>query len=247
MHHEEISTVEPTLIIGSTLSLREQCPDFVQHTFSDQPLLSSSFKALVMCSHRFFALPLLLLAACGGEPNGSMIAGRFSASLSGAVAATYEGAGEFHTGTPGPGMQQFQITSSGTQSFAGQEFTLTRWDGGRLRPGRHDITLVDLSEYMRGSTRQPRGITFQYFRVVDGRQELYVADSGSLEITSSSDDKVAGRFTISAFRYCLRETAGLKDLDACDIAAPAAAGAPRVTVTGSFAATPFDTESVIAM
>lgn len=189
--------------------------------------------------HAHLVLPLLLLAACD-EPSSSLRAGRFSASLTGAVNTTYEGGGDFHTGTPGPGMQQFQLISNGTQSFAGQKFALTRWDGGRLRTGHHDITLVDLSAYLRGSSQQPRGITFQYFRVVNGIEEQYVAESGSVEITASSSDELEGRFTITAFRYCQLELQGLREVGPCDISAAPTESTPRVTVTGAFAATPFE-------
>lgn len=191
------------------------------------------------------ALPFLL-AACESDPNSSLRAGRFSASVSGAVTAAYEGGGEFHTGTPGPGMQQFQIISNGRQGFEGQQFALTRWDGGRLRTGRHEIGLVDLSEYMRGSTRQPQGITFQYFRVENGIQQQYVADSGEVEITSSSDERVAGRFTITALRYCVRDRATMRETGSCDISAVNAATSPKITVTGTFVATLFEPGPVIA-
>ena len=198
--------------------------------------------------HRFralLALPLLL-AACDADPNSSLRAGRFSASVSGAVTATYEGGGEFHTGTPGPGLKQFQITSDGKQGFEGQEFALTRWDGGRLGTGHHPIGLVDLSAYLRASTRQPRGITFQYFRVEGGVEEQYVADSGEVEITSSSDERVAGRFTITALRYCQREVATMRELNSCDISSVSAATSPRISVTGTFVATLFEPGPVIA-
>ena len=195
-----------------------------------------------LCS--LIALPLLL-AACEADPNSSLRAGRFSASVSGAVTTAYEGGGEFHTGTPGPGMQQFQIVSDGRQGFEGQQFALTRWDGGRLRTGRHEIGLVDLSEYMRGSTRQPRGITFQYFRVEGGTKEQYVADSGEVEITSSSDERVAGRFTITALRYCRRDVATMRETGSCDISA-VNASSPRISVTGTFVATLFEPGPVIA-
>lgn len=195
--------------------------------------------------HVRYVLPLILLAACN-EPSSSLREGRFSASLIGAVNTTYEGGGEFHTGTPGPGMQQFQITSDGTQAFAGQRFALTRWDGGRLRTGRHEITLVDLSAYMRGTSQQPSGITFQYFRVENGVEEQYVAESGNVEITASSSDGVEGQFTITAVRYCQLELQGLRQLDACDISAAPTASTPRVTVTGAFVATPFDSDIGIA-
>jgi hypothetical protein len=195
--------------------------------------------------HTLLALPALLLAACG-DPGSSAGAGRFSASLSGAVTARYEGSGEFHTGTPGPGMQQFQITSLGGEAFAGQHFALTRWDGGRLRTGRHDIGLVDLTAYSRTGA-QPRGISFQYFRTTGSVEELYVAESGAVEITSSSGDRVAGTFTVTAFRYCIRDRE-LRDIGPCDyeMSRPTP-DAPRITVTGTFVATPFEPGEVIAL
>jgi hypothetical protein len=189
----------------------------------------------------------LLASACGSDPIGGARASYFAASLSGAVEAEYQGRGEFHTGTPGPSQKQFQITSTGVGTMSDQSFALTRWDGGRLAKGTYPLRLVGLSGYGRGGT-QPQGITFQYFRngpVV----EQFVAESGQLEITESSRKRMEGRFTFTGFRYCLREAVRsnppVPPVGPCTPATPSLPDAPRITVSGSFMATPLETGSVM--
>jgi hypothetical protein len=189
----------------------------------------------------------LLASACGSDPTGDARASYFAANLSGAVEAEYEGTGEFHTGTPGANQKQFQITSTGTGAMSDQSFALTRWDGGRLAKGTYPLRLVDLSGYERGGT-QPQGITFQYFR--NGPMvEQFVAESGHLEITESSRKHVEGRFTFTGFRYCLREAVRsnppVPPVGPCTPAIPSLADAPRITVSGSFVAVPFEPGIVI--
>lgn len=182
---------------------------------------------------------ILSLSACVESPAGSLRPSFFSAAVRGAVETIYEGTGEFHTGTPGPGQSQFQITSTGTGEMSNHSFALTRWDGGRLGTGRYPLALVAIN---RDDRRQPKGITFQYFVRSAGRIEQYVADSGEVEITHSSSDRVEGKFSLHGIRYCAREiirsNPPVPPEGPCELPATAIAGAPEITITGSFAAVP---------
>ena len=185
------------------------------------------------------AIVALPLAACE-EPAGGP--SYLRASLSGAVVAEYQGTAEWHVGTPGPGQQQFQITSLGLGGSAGgAEFALTRWDGGRLREGRHAVSLVDLGD----GRHQPKGITIQYFRRVDGRMEQFVADSGYVQVTRSTRNEVSGTFTITGFRYCVVAERTLEQAQECHRPWQTVQGTPRITVTGSFTATELDDTGAI--
>jgi hypothetical protein len=107
------------------------------------------------------ALLALPLAACE-EPDGGP--SYLRASLSGAVVEEYHGNAEWHVGTPAPGQQLFQIVSLGLATDSkNDQFALTRWDGGRLREGRHPVSLVDMGDGA-DYNFQPKGITIQYFR-----------------------------------------------------------------------------------
>lgn len=173
---------------------------------------------------------LLPLAACE-DPGGDT--SYLRASLSGAVVEEYRGNAEWHVGTPGPGEQQFQITSLGLHSGSASEFALTRWDGGRMGEGRYPIGLVDLGEYQAGG-RRPKGITLQYFRRVGGRMEQFVADSGFVEVTHSTSERVQGTFSMTGFLYCVIDERIPEGDDDCHPMWIRRAGAPRIRVTGTF-------------
>lgn len=188
---------------------------------------------LVAC----LALLALPLAACE-EPDGGP--SYLRASLSGAVVEEYSGNAEWHVGTPGPGQQQFQIVSVGLGMDSNDDqFALTRWDGGRLREGRHPVSLVDLGDGQ-DYRFQPKGITIQYFRRVDGRMEQFVADSGFVEITRSTSNEVSGTFTITAFRYCMMDERTRNEASECSRRWQDVKGTPRITVTGTFMSTEFN-------
>jgi hypothetical protein len=183
------------------------------------------------------ALLALPLAACE-EPGGSP--SYLRASLSGAVVEEYNGNAEWHVGTPGPGQQQFQIVSLGLGTDSNDDqFALTRWDGGRLREGRHPVTLVDLGDGQ-DYRYQPKGITIQYFRRVGGRMEQFVADSGFVEVTRSNSREVSGTFTITGFRYCVMQERTLDQAPDCYRPWQTVQGSPRITVTGTFVSTEFE-------
>jgi hypothetical protein len=191
------------------------------------------------------------LASCGYDPLGAPPAPYFLASLDGAFDEVYSGSGEFHTGTPGPGRQQFQIISRGNGESVDQSFALTRWDGGRLSKGTYSLDLVDLSNYQIGvpGEGQPTGITMQYFRTGDVEEELFVAETGELRITRSSPSGIEGHFSFEGFRYCVRSASEpweFVDETLCAWPPNANADAPRIHVSGSFVAVPFDAVAVPA-
>ncbi len=190
------------------------------------------------------ALLALPLAACE-EPGGG--SSYLRASLSGAVVEEYNGTAEWHVGTPGPDQELFQIVSLGMgMDSDDDQFALTRWDGGRLREGRHPVSLVDLGDG-EDFRFQPKGISIQYFRRVDGRMEQFVADSGFVEITRSTRNEVSGTFTITGFRYCVMDERTWDDAPECARPWQTVQGTPRITVTGRFVSTEYDPGPVIAM
>ncbi|HEV2150500.1 MAG TPA: hypothetical protein VGR37_24080 [Longimicrobiaceae bacterium] len=184
---------------------------------------------------------VLSLAACELNPIGDVQPSYMLATVDGALEKQYEGTGEFHTGTPGPGRKQFQVTSQGQGASANQSFTLTRWDGGRLGRGTHPITLVDDA----GFRGQMRGITVQFATREGNQEQRFVAESGELEITSSSETLVEGRFRFTGFRYCAREVVRsnppVPPVGPCTplLAAPVP-DAPKITVSGSFVTKPLE-------
>jgi hypothetical protein len=198
-------------------------------------------------SHIIRLAAVLLLVGCESNPTGDVRPSYFVATLDGALERHYEGTGEFHTGTPGPGRKQFQITSRGQGASASQSFTLTRWDGGRPGRGTYPLTLVDASGDVRGASagEQPRGMTVQFSTREGNQEERFVAESGELEITSSSEALVEGRFRFVGFRYCAREVVRsnppIPPVGPCTpLLSSPIPDAPKITVSGSFVATPLE-------
>jgi hypothetical protein len=183
------------------------------------------------------------LAACSLSPVGAGAPAFLRAAVSGELTESYEGSATFHTGTPGPGRQQFQISSyAGTRS--GPSFAITRWDGGRLPVGTYPLSLVDLEQYVNEGTGAPRGITLQYFHTGPQYEAQYVAYDGVLEITHSSRNRVAGRFTVSAERYCLRERVRsipyVTPIGPCTPQSRRLPDAPQIEVAATFSASPLE-------
>ena len=183
----------------------------------------------------------LFLTACESNPLDGLGPSYMVASFAGAIEQEYQGTGEFHTGTPSQGKQQFQITSQGTGASANQKFAITRWNGGRLSEGRYSLALVAPV----GERELPEGLTVQFARREGNIEEQFVAESGELEITTSTEKLFTGRFHLTAFRYCSREivrsTPAVPPVGPCTphVEAPPA-DAPRIAVSGSFAATPLE-------
>jgi hypothetical protein len=182
------------------------------------------------------ALLALPLAGCE-EPDGSP--SYLRASLSGAVVQDYNGTAEWHVGGRPQGQEVFQMVSVGMATDSDDDqFALTRWDGGRMAEGRYPVTLVELDS--QHSFHLYKGITIQYFRQANGREEQFVADNGFVEITRSTSDEVSGTFTITGFRYCMRDERTRNEAPECARSWQDVKGTPRITVTGTFVSTKFN-------
>jgi hypothetical protein len=180
-------------------------------------------------------------AACTFSALAPQEASFLRAAVRGAVVESYEGTASFHVGTPGPGRQQFQISSYGDVK-TGPSFALTRWDGGRLAVGNYPLRLVDLAPYLQGEGVQPRGITLQYFHTGEDFEAQFVAHEGVLEITHSSRDRIEGRFNLTGERYCLRERVRsnppMEPVGPCTPPSTRIGDVPEIHVSGTFSATP---------
>lgn len=82
------------------------------------------------------------------------------------------------------------------------------------------------------------GARFEVWRQADGVLDRFVADRGTLEVKESTAQRLEGSFEVEAFRFC-RETHGQDGYvpvdGPCEIPGETIEGAPRITVTGTFA------------
>jgi hypothetical protein len=147
--------------------------------------------------------------------------------------ADYEGGAFFEVGD-GPSAGQpatFTVGSRGSGSNVGKELLIVRVNGGVPTAGRYDLTLP-LEEGKAGPS-----ITALYSET-GAVYEGFVAQSGELHMTAVRTGRIEGNFTFIGARYCLvGRDRGTKANDAC-IPSRIPHGAPRITVSGSFAATP---------
>lgn len=172
-----------------------------------------------------------LLAACDRSPTPPREP-VLRATVTGAVETTLEGPGEFTVGFRSIGGQVFEMTFYRQDGTLPQLLTVTSWPGGRLDVGRHPVRLTDdpIEEALTVLVI-PRGQPLQ----------LFAADSGEVVITRSFDNRVEGRLTLSAFRYCEYDPAAPPGPDECELpgSPPTMPGLPRIRVTGTFAAIPW--------
>jgi hypothetical protein len=204
-------------------------------------------------------VPLLaafaLFAACENNPVEAPEVSTLTASITtDAFQLAYTGSAEFHIGNPPGGGEMFQIVSAGRGGLAAQGFAITRYGGGMLPVGEHQVQLVDLASW-NGNGPAPQGILLQYGRTIGTAnplnftsemqvgvvEELYVADSGTLTITVSTPERVEGTFNVSGFRYCPAPASAGTGTVTCSLPAQPIPGAPRMTVSGGFVSTPLDT------
>jgi hypothetical protein len=178
-----------------------------------------------------FAALAGLAGGCSADPVDPAEPSFFRASIDGGI--EYEGSADFNTGTPGPKRRQFSISSY--QAGQGHSFAVTRWDGGRLGIGLYPLALVNVDAVA------PTGLSLQYFSRTGALEDQYIAESGELEITESSASRVAGRFTITAVRYCRYDMASRQSEGPCTLTTISPGKAPRITVIGTFSATPLKT------
>jgi hypothetical protein len=142
-----------------------------------------------------------------------------TASLAGAVEGEYRGTGEFSYGTPYPGGKSAELSSRGEGSQHNESFYFRTF--GTSRP---DVGTYRLAPRVLEG-RQETGTFAIYSRTLpDGTFERYMSLSGSVVITRSQRDGLEGEFEFTGVRYEQLE--------------PIRPDAPRITVTGTFAAVP---------
>lgn len=179
-------------------------------------------------------LLLLLLSGCEGvtDPPGPSFV---RATVTGEVQKSFEGVGEWGTGTADHGkVWSLHATEGGDPRT--DAVGLSRFVGGRPSPGSYPIRLLGYFQDARP------GFQGSFLRVLKSGEnthvsERYISESGVARITASTDQRVEGAFEFTAFRIC---TQGIDDgeliYSSCEIPRTPPADAPRITVTGSFAA-----------
>lgn len=173
---------------------------------------------------------LLPLAACEGSPSGGSAPSYFVASLEGAVTEEYRGTGQFSYGEYDSGLKTSTVYSQGEGDFAENRFWVSEFGTGRFARGSHTITALREVEYGSSATR---ALVATYSR--DGT--LYHSESGTLEITHASRDRLEGRFTLVAAERCW----GIQSCTEEHVFNhPPQAEAPRITIEGSFSAAPYN-------
>jgi hypothetical protein len=168
-------------------------------------------------------IPALLAISACGNATGPTPATFLRAEIAGSIVGEYSGTGSFQTRpafVPGP---RFTLHSSGTGASANQGFAFMAAE--RPAPGEHAVGDVEA------------GLIQAHYWYDEGHaRRLFQADSGSLQITESSDRRMVGTFEISArLVYLCEIVPGFPgDLMVCDPADETAS----VVTTGSFYASP---------
>lgn len=188
---------------------------------------------------RTAALALTILSACENISTPADSGPSFlRATVQGAVDATYEGNGDFHVGNnPDAGIAiKFTLNSNGKGDANGQSFMLWRYGIGR--PARGGYTL-QIPNY---TSKKWESFAAVYTRSVGNMHEAYVAQSGEVEITASTPDRVEGTFRFRGLRYSARELQGSGTPQGSgrpDVVDP---NAPAIEVSGTFVAVPMSHE-----
>ena len=179
-------------------------------------------------------LPLvLLLTACGGgEPLGSE-SSFLRAEVSGAVQAKYVGTGEFWTGGDADLGQPPTFGINSRLSTTGSAEVVSLWT---QRQGRPSVGSYEL-RHPNPAVASWHSFAAVYHHRQGGSVESYVAESGTLRITSSSAERVEGTFQFTGIRYCARSATERVGSCTPTVVDPMA---PRVSISGSFVAVPAD-------
>ena len=181
-----------------------------------------------------FALGLAVLPSCESitppDPGPSFL----RATVQGAVDATYEGNGDFHVGGDrDAGIAiKFSLSSSGKDHANGQSFLLWRHGIGRPATGSYTLQAPNYT------SKRWDSFAAVYTRRVGNIHEGYVAQSGEVEITLSTSNRVEGTFRFRGLRYYAREVQGAAPPQGSgrpDVVDP---NAPAIEVSGSFVAVP---------
>ena len=160
------------------------------------------------------------------------------ASIAGSIDTSYEGTGDFYAGADAAAgvAARFGLNSDGVGASKYESVGFLRWGAGRPRQGIYPLGPLDQSD------SEARGFTALYIRRGLELTEYFAADSGQVEINSSSKDRVRGTFRFVAFRYCAINITG--DAIGCGKPWEPTADAPRIEVSGSFDAAPFDSDDI---
>jgi hypothetical protein len=165
-----------------------------------------------------------VLSGCAGEPTSLRGHSFLSASIEGDVAGAYVGGGNFRlVPHDTPGAVRFILHSRGTEEWVDRGF----WFHSAVTPVGGERPLGGLD----ADTDQ--GV---YWEEVDGRRRIFTTDSGMLELTSVTVDRVIGSFRMTAhLKYeCVVDPAFPAPIITCE---PAEADA-QIKVSGWFQAAP---------
>jgi hypothetical protein len=177
-----------------------------------------------------------LLTACSTEHVAPTPEGWLSANITGNAPATYRGTGFFQTMSDLPEWPDvlpsfFWLFSSGSGASAGGDFVLTVFKGARPEVGRYPLGIAQGREYdWFLSYTAERGDSVARFDAIDGE----------FEITASSAETIAGRFSFIAagglvcskyWNIPAQGENGMYDLP-CSV--PATPERPTIQVNGSF-------------
>jgi hypothetical protein len=184
-----------------------------------------------------YLMPIIVGLVVGGCDalgiGGSEDHGRLQASISGAVSVEYEGTGTFRQGDdPRIGVPStMTIRSEGIGEYSGQRVIIYGFVGiGDEGP--FELGLLNYDEPDAGQ------FTAMYLRDLVDMYEAYVAESGHIEISESSQSRLAGTFSFVARRYCLTpKTNGEPPVGSCTPEL-VDADAPSIAVSGTFETVP---------
>lgn len=203
----------------------------------------------VLCALRPLCIILLLaLSACGAPARpgeGPPPSADTETSLPAAGDTVRLGAlsGDFHTASrPGAGEQfEMSLYADGARGGRGLRVGVARYGGGRPGVGRHPLGPAP------GDRLNPGGrIYATYMPPTEGEEDTtraFVSVAGELVLAESSARRVAGSFRFTAAEYVARwRPDGRRGSGRPSVVEP---GAPRVHVSGTFTAGPFDARAQV--
>jgi hypothetical protein len=175
-------------------------------------------------------LAVLAIPGCDSLAPGS-VDSYFRASVERVVEVDeFRGMSSFSEGAYPNGHRRFSIHARGELDHAGSHFWIRHAGGGRLRTGTYPVVLM----WRAPDDPLAQGVSAVYLRDANELHgELFIAESGTLRITKSTKDVVAGEFTFSGFKYC--PLPGEQNMhEVCSIPSVPPMSAERITVSGSF-------------
>jgi hypothetical protein len=194
-------------------------------------------------------------SACdsGTEPSPIPAPGNFEAQLRGAREWSYRGTASFYTGVFEDGRPQFSFWSNGLDGSAGSYIGFQAVLLGVPPVGTYQIVPqrferpsegLFIAAYNWWPTLEQNGYDYEGAPPGSRVGEAYVARSGSLNITFSSEDRIEGRFRMEVVLFCSFFRLQEGDSDGVGPCVPweVEDGAPTVEVNGAFNVVPDDSE-----